>query len=885
MSSDNRIKTIVELDVNQAQRSIVSLNAAASDSTKSLEERIIAKNKQVEIQNQLSKQTINSLENERRTLEGRGATERELKVIFDKLNKAKLDALKVNESGVIASNKLQAAQDKLSASTAKSEGAVKSLRVQLREGIQAQAAMSAKFGETSIEAIEAAKNVANLKDQIQFNADLVASFNPDQKFKALGAATQVAATGMSGVVSGMALFGDQSEDTQKSLLKVQAAMAFSDAISNLSNIGDQMKTLKATIVGTWTSLTTVKAIDTTATGANTVAVVTNTGAVVAETAAVGGSTIATTAATVATNLWNASLAIALAPITLIVAGIAGLVLGIGYLTGAFGDFSGNSAKAAKDTAILTEHLDKESLALARTGVAVRDKNQQSLALAKANGASTESIRTLERKLLDEQIATDKASAATASNTFIQERNALAKLKSSDASEEVIKAREKEVSAAYDTFKRENSQLDASYKEKHKLIKSQEIEIAKEKNDARVENAKRDEESSKKSSKDREEADKRRIANQLAFLANEIQAKRNHEESTLKLELEYLEKKNSLELQAKGLNKLELQILEQKHQIAIDEIKKTYSDKDNEAARLKVENQITLDELDIQNRRNHGENTLALELELLEKKRVQDLTAEGQTIEEKKIINEQAKQDKIALEANDAAMKLEAQIAIDEQDLEARRLRGENVYALEKALREEARALELSDTTLTAEAKAAINQKYDNANTAARQTAIDTDLAAAGEAFGISKEIKMAEMIMAAPTAIGNSFTKAAEVYAPPVSGIMGAVGAATVIVPIIKGLADIKKTRFPGKKGGGSSGGSGGGSISSAVSSVGSKSVGDISANNAARLGVDPSIGNSAASNAANRIVGGNSLGVVFSESKYNDFKSQVQFKESKTTI
>jgi hypothetical protein len=113
---------------------------------------------------------------------------------------------------------------------------------------------------------------------------------------------------------------------------------------------------------------------------------------------------------------------------------------------------------------------------------------------------------------------------------------------------------------------------------------------------------------------------------------------------------------------------------------------------------------------------------------------------------------------------------------------------------------------------------------------------------------------------------------------------MGAVGAATVIVPIIKGLADIKKTRFPGKKGGGGSGG-GGGSISSAVSSVSSASVGDISANNIARLGVDPNIGNGATSSAANRMVGGNSLGVVFSESKYNDFKTQVQFKESKTTI
>ncbi|MFK5165386.1 hypothetical protein, partial [Propionibacterium freudenreichii] len=64
-------------------------------------------------------------------------------------------------------------------------------------------------------------------------------------------------------------------------------------------------------------------------------------------------------------------------------------------------------------------------------------------MAKANGASTESIRKLEKKLLDEQIATDKASATTASNTFVQERNSLAKLKAAGASDEVIAAREKE----------------------------------------------------------------------------------------------------------------------------------------------------------------------------------------------------------------------------------------------------------------------------------------------------------------------------------------------------------------------------------------------------------------------------------------------------------
>lgn len=128
-----------------------------------------------------------------------------------------------------------------------SDEAYKSFKTQLREAnaeLQKQIQLT---GESSQETIKAAKAVAELKDQMGFAKDLADSFNPDQKMKALGAATQVAGTGMQGLTAGMALFGSESEDTQKQLLKVQAAMAFSDAISQMSNLGDQWKLLKATI--------------------------------------------------------------------------------------------------------------------------------------------------------------------------------------------------------------------------------------------------------------------------------------------------------------------------------------------------------------------------------------------------------------------------------------------------------------------------------------------------------------------------------------------------------------------------------------------------------------------------------------------------------------
>lgn len=145
--------------------------------------------------------------------------------------------------------------------TQKSEDGYKSFKTQIREATQDLMKMSAIYGESSKEAVNAAKKVAELKDQMGFARDLVDKFNPDQKFKALGAATQLATNATTALVSGMALFGDQSQKTQETLLKVQAAMAFSESITNLSELGDQWKLLKSTI----TSSTLVQNINTAST--------------------------------------------------------------------------------------------------------------------------------------------------------------------------------------------------------------------------------------------------------------------------------------------------------------------------------------------------------------------------------------------------------------------------------------------------------------------------------------------------------------------------------------------------------------------------------------------------------------------------------------------
>jgi hypothetical protein len=230
-------------------------------------------------------------------------------------------------------------------------------------------------------------------------------------------------------------------------------------------------------------------------------------------------------------------------------------------------------------------------------------------------------------------------------------------------------------------------------------------------------------------------------------------------------------------------------------------------------------------------------------------------------------------------------------------LDAKSEAGENTLALELSLLERKRQQELLNTELTAKEIEAINLKYnqqkgkiqtiaDESESASRKRSLNDAMNGAAASFGIAQEVAVAKMIIAAPEAISGSFKEAAKAYAPPVSLAMGALGAAGTVAPIIKGLADIKKTRFSGSKKGPPSGNisgigggrSGGGGISPDI-------IENIASQNAARLGLDNEIGNSASGAAANNVMGGAKANVTFSEGSYQEFRRQVEFKEDKSTL
>ena len=129
------------------------------------------------------------------------------------------------------------------------EGSVKSLRAQLKEAQADVATLSDKFGATSTQAINAAKNAAQLKDRIGDAKDLTAAFNPDAKFKAFSSALQGVVGGFSALQGAQALFGSQSEELTKTLAKVQGAMALSQGLNSVIAAKDAFVNLGSVLKG------------------------------------------------------------------------------------------------------------------------------------------------------------------------------------------------------------------------------------------------------------------------------------------------------------------------------------------------------------------------------------------------------------------------------------------------------------------------------------------------------------------------------------------------------------------------------------------------------------------------------------------------------------
>ena len=146
----------------------------------------------------------------------------------------------------MATEKTLAAKITLDGSEA--DQSIKSIKTQLKEANAELIKVSERFGETSVEAVKAAKAVAGLKDRIGDAKALSEAFSPDKKFQALSSALSGVAGGFAALQGAQALFGNESKDLEKTLVKVQGALALSQGLSAITEAQDSFKNLKIVAV-------------------------------------------------------------------------------------------------------------------------------------------------------------------------------------------------------------------------------------------------------------------------------------------------------------------------------------------------------------------------------------------------------------------------------------------------------------------------------------------------------------------------------------------------------------------------------------------------------------------------------------------------------------
>lgn len=242
--------------------------------------------------------------------------------------------------------------------------AVGSLRSQLRAAQADVAALSEKFGVTSQQAVEAAKKAGELKDRIGDAKALTDAFNPDAKFKALSSSLAGVAGGFAAVQGGMALFGAESAEVEKTLLKVQSAMALSQGLQAIGESVDSFKQLGAVIQST----TTFKKLDTLATAAATVV------------QRLFSSAVTTTA--VSFNALKTAI---------VSTGIGALVVGLGYLVAKMNESSDATEEMTERQKDLNKQLEYGKELADANAKGIDYNTQIELASAKQRGASDKEL--------------------------------------------------------------------------------------------------------------------------------------------------------------------------------------------------------------------------------------------------------------------------------------------------------------------------------------------------------------------------------------------------------------------------------------------------------------------------------------------------------------
>jgi hypothetical protein len=359
--------------------------------------------------------------------------------------------------------------------------------------------------------------------KVQIKTDMAVDAAAQTMGQKLGGALNGVTSGFSAVQGVMGTFGAESKEVESALLKVQSAMALQQGIQGVQESISSFKALGDTIKAT-------SAVQKILTGLQ----------------------------------WLYNTAMAANPVVAIVAGMAALVA-IGYkLITMFQESAQANDEAALATKRNTTALNNQIAASDRASESLRNKNSHELNMARASGASAEAIRKLALKHADEEIALEKATLATARNTYEKEKNTLANYKSLGMSDEVIEKQRELVTKSREALKEEYTDLKEAYKNRQAVAQQNEVERKQEQTDAKndaIANAKEISESSIDKSKEALEkiAENQRAATDVFKTEYELQVRAIEEKYAAEIALAKKYGKDTVDLEK--ARKKELQDLE------------------------------------------------------------------------------------------------------------------------------------------------------------------------------------------------------------------------------------------------------------------------------------------------------------------------------------
>lgn len=112
---------------------------------------------------------------------------------------------------------------------------LKSLKQEIKDAQNQALAFSQQFGALSPQAQAATRRVAELRDEMQDLNERISLADPGKKFQSFGNAIAGIASGFTAAQGALAAFGAESDDLNKTLVKLQGAMALSQGLSGIAD--------------------------------------------------------------------------------------------------------------------------------------------------------------------------------------------------------------------------------------------------------------------------------------------------------------------------------------------------------------------------------------------------------------------------------------------------------------------------------------------------------------------------------------------------------------------------------------------------------------------------------------------------------------------------